>query len=129
MSKFNESDEHQEADGRSEIDPVFKAVICFLFGQLGIPVNKLDIIPGNYPLLMFASSKKKFKEFLLDTVKNNCFNAYVEFAYRVNPEITKEFFFPRLPVLKADRRSARTGSPCGAKYSLFLRNTQTADAS
>ena len=27
---------------------------------------------------------------MLDTVKNNCFDAYVEFAYRVNPEITKE---------------------------------------
>jgi len=52
--------------------------------------NELEITPKNYPLLMFASSKKKFKEFLLDTVENNCFDAYVEFAYRVNPEITKE---------------------------------------
>ncbi len=211
MKKINESNEHQETDGRSEIDPVFKAVMCFRFGQLGIPVktqvevsrlprtidavlilelesdlekvryetpfcyvrtynqiefkgiadsltisgfrlilgranlymgenkipaeemtitiissrkpikvlqseseveflplgdgyyqstnkppvnliviNELEITPKNYPLLMFASSKKKFKEFLLDTVKNNCFDAYVEFAYRVNPEITKE---------------------------------------
>ena len=211
MKKINESNEHQETNGRSEIDPVFKAVICFRFGQLGIPIktqveigrlprtidavlilelesdlekvqsetpfyyvrthnqiefkgisdpltisgfrlilgranlymgeneipaeemtitiicsrkprkvlqseseveflplgdgyyqstnkplvnliviNELEITPKNYPLLAFASSKKKFKEFLLDTVKNNCFDAYVEFAYRVNPEITKE---------------------------------------
>jgi len=55
-----------------------------------IVINELDITPKNYPLLMFASSKKKFKEFLLDTVKNNCFDAYVEFAYRVNPQMTKE---------------------------------------
>jgi len=27
---------------------------------------------------------------MLATVKNNCFDAYVEFAYRVNPQITKE---------------------------------------
>ena len=211
MSKFNESNEHQEANGRSEIDPLFKEVLDSRFGQLGIPiktevevsrlprtidamiiltqerdlervrsetpfcyarthnqiefkgindrltipgfrlilgrtnlymgeneipaeqmtvsvicsrkprqvlrseeeieflslgegyyrstnnppvnvivVNELEITPKNYPLLMFASSKKKFKEFLLDTVKNNCFDAYVEFSYRVNPEITKE---------------------------------------
>lgn len=211
MSRFNESNEHQKTDGRAEIDPVFKAVICFRFGQLGISIktqvevgrlprtidavlilelendrekvrletpfyyvrthnqiefkgindpltvagfrlilgranlymgeneipaedmtitivcsrkpekvlqsesevefipfgegyyrsknkppinliviNELEIIPKNYPLLMFASSKKKFKEFLLDTVKNKCFDAYVAFAYRVNPEITKE---------------------------------------
>ncbi len=55
-----------------------------------IVINELEITPKNYPLLMFASSKKKFKEFLLDTVKNNCLDAYVEFAYHVNPKITKE---------------------------------------
>jgi len=55
-----------------------------------IVINELKITPKNYPLLLFASSKKKFKEVLLDTVKNNCFDAYVEFAYRVNPKITKE---------------------------------------
>jgi len=55
-----------------------------------IVVNELDLIPKNYPLLLFTSSKKKFEEFLFDTVKNNCFDAYVEFAYRVNPEKTKE---------------------------------------
>jgi hypothetical protein len=55
-----------------------------------IVINELETTPENYPLLMFASSKKKFKEFLLDTVKNNCLDAYVEFAYRVNPQMTKE---------------------------------------
>jgi hypothetical protein len=55
-----------------------------------IVINELETTSKNYPLLMFASSKKKFKEFLLDTVKNNCFDAYVEFAYRVNPQVTKE---------------------------------------
>ena len=211
MKKINESNEHQETDGRSEIDPLFKEVLCFKFGQLGIPIktqvevsrlprtidamlilnqesdqekvksetpfyyvriynqiefkeindpltilgfrlilgrtnlymgengvpademtitiicsrkprkvlqseseveflslgegyyqstdklpinliviNELEITLKNYPLLMFASSKEKFKEFLLNTVENNCFDAYVEFAYRVNPETTKE---------------------------------------
>ena len=30
---------HQETDGRSEIDPLFKAVLDFSFGKLGIPIK------------------------------------------------------------------------------------------
>jgi len=55
-----------------------------------IVVNELELIPKNYPLLLFASSEKKFEELLLDMVKNNCLDAYVELAYHVNPEKTKE---------------------------------------
>ena len=33
-----------------------------------IAVNELEVIPKNYPLLMFATSKRKFKEFLHDAL-------------------------------------------------------------
>jgi len=39
VKKNSESNEQQENTGRSEIDPIFKVVICSKFGQLGIPVK------------------------------------------------------------------------------------------
>ncbi|MBC8231181.1 hypothetical protein H8E77_16635 [bacterium] len=54
-----------------------------------IVINELDIIPKNYPLLLFASSKRKFREFLQDAINRNS-EAYVAFAYLVEPKIAEE---------------------------------------
>ena len=51
--------------------------------------NELPIIPKNYPLLMFASSAKKFRQFLQQMVEERNWN-YIGFAYRLQSQITKE---------------------------------------
>ena len=54
-----------------------------------IVINELPIEPKNYPLLLFASSKKKFRQFLGRIVKEDN-SAYIYYAYRIDPELTKE---------------------------------------
>jgi len=54
-----------------------------------IVINELPIEPKNYPLLLFASSKKKFRQFLERIVKEDN-SAYIYYAYRIDPELTKE---------------------------------------
>ena len=36
-----------------------------------IAINELEVTPKNYPLLMFATSKRKFKEFLSGAIARN----------------------------------------------------------
>jgi hypothetical protein len=63
-----------------------------LSGELAvylIVVNELTILPTNYPLLLFASSAKKFRQFLQQVVFEKNWN-YIHFAYRLRPRITKE---------------------------------------
>ena len=54
-----------------------------------IVINELPIIPKNYPFLLFASSEKKFREFLRQLFQEGDLG-YVHYAYRVRPEVTKE---------------------------------------
>ncbi len=54
-----------------------------------IVINELPIIPKNYPFLLFASSEKKFREFLRHLFQERDLG-YVHYAYRVRPEVTKE---------------------------------------
>ena len=54
-----------------------------------IVINELPIEPKNYPLLLFASSKKKFRQFLEQIVKEDN-SAYIYYAYRIDPFLTKE---------------------------------------
>jgi hypothetical protein len=54
-----------------------------------IAINELEIIERNYPLLVFASSERKFRQFLKQTFDERNFD-YVPYAYAVRPEITKE---------------------------------------
>ena len=64
-----------------------------------IVINELAIIPRNYPLLVFASSEKKFRQFLRQTFKEGNFQ-YIRYAksnrrlrltaYAVQPKVTKE---------------------------------------
>jgi len=51
--------------------------------------NELPIIPKNYSLLLFASSAKKFRQFLQQMVEERNWN-YIRFAYRLQSRITKE---------------------------------------
>ena len=51
--------------------------------------NELPIIPKNYSLLLFASSARKFRQFLQQTVEERNWN-YTRFAYRLQSRITKE---------------------------------------
>ena len=52
-------------------------------------INELIIEPKNYPLLLFAASKKKFRQFLEQIVKEDN-SIYIYYAYRIKPELTKE---------------------------------------
>jgi len=54
-----------------------------------IVINELAIIPRNYPLLVFASSEKVFRQFLRQTFKEENFQ-YIRYAYAVQPKVTKE---------------------------------------
>jgi hypothetical protein len=54
-----------------------------------IVINELPIIPKNYPLLLFASSDRKFREFLEQVVGAGN-STYIRYAYEVRPKVTKE---------------------------------------
>jgi len=52
-------------------------------------INELPVELKNYPLLLFAASKKKFRQFLKQIVKEDN-SAYLYYAYRIDPKLTKE---------------------------------------
>ncbi len=54
-----------------------------------IVVNALAIGPKNYPLLLFASSKRKFRQFLAQLVAERNY-VYLTYAYHVQPKMTQE---------------------------------------
>lgn len=54
-----------------------------------IVVNDLPVTPNNYPLLVFASSERKFREFL-EQVIHKGESTYIRYAYEVRPQLTKE---------------------------------------
>lgn len=54
-----------------------------------IVINELPIVPKNYPLLLFASSERKFRKFLEEVVAKGEFT-YVRYAYEVRPRLTRE---------------------------------------
>ena len=51
--------------------------------------NELELTPQNYPLLLFATSKEKFRQFVERIVGEDNLT-YIYYASRVEPEITKE---------------------------------------
>ena len=51
--------------------------------------NELELLPKNYPLLLFAASKEKFRQFVEQIVGENNIT-YIYYASRVEPETTKE---------------------------------------
>ena len=61
-----------------------------------IAINELEVTPKNYPLLMFATSKQKFEEFLRDAVDRNDsdHNSIITFAYFLRSELIREIDMP-----------------------------------
>lgn len=51
--------------------------------------NELELVPKNYPLLLFAASKEKFRQFVERIVSEDN-TIYIYYASRVEPEMTKE---------------------------------------
>ena len=51
--------------------------------------NELELTPKNYPLLLFATSKEKFRQFVERIIGEDNLT-YIFYASRVEPEITKE---------------------------------------
>jgi len=51
--------------------------------------NELKVVSKNYPLLLFAASKEKFRRFVEQIVGENNIT-YIYYASRVEPETTKE---------------------------------------
>ncbi|MCE7980782.1 MAG: hypothetical protein DYG89_06285 [Caldilinea sp. CFX5] len=49
----------------------------------------MPIVPKNYPLLVFASSQQKFRDFLQQMITEGK-NTYIRYAYEVRPQVTKE---------------------------------------
>jgi hypothetical protein len=54
-----------------------------------IVINELPVTPKHYPLLLFASSEQKFREFLAQVIVAGEYT-YIRYAYEVRPQITKE---------------------------------------
>lgn len=54
-----------------------------------IVINELEVSAKNYPLLLFASSEQKFRQFLRQTLDEGNL-IYVRFAYYVRSQVTKE---------------------------------------
>lgn len=54
-----------------------------------IVINELPIIPKNYPLLLFASSTRKFRKFLDEVVAKGDLT-YIRYAYEIRPKLTRE---------------------------------------
>ena len=54
-----------------------------------IVINELPIIEKNYFLLIFASSKRKFQEFLNKSLSEGHYE-YLNVAYQNRPQFTKE---------------------------------------
>lgn len=61
-----------------------------------IAINELEVTPKNYPLLMFATSKQKFEEFLRDAIDRNDsdYNPVITFAYFLRSELIREVDMP-----------------------------------
>jgi hypothetical protein len=53
-----------------------------------IVVNELPLLPKNYPLLVFAASERKFREFLQQIIQERS-SIYIRYAYEVRPKVTK----------------------------------------
>ncbi|MFN8489442.1 MAG: hypothetical protein U0350_17805 [Caldilineaceae bacterium] len=78
-----------------QLQQPFQAVAEGYYKREGIPPvyliisNELPILPKNYPLLLFAGSDRKFREFLdqLIVTRNR---TYIRYAYEVRPKVTKE---------------------------------------
>lgn len=54
-----------------------------------IVINELPIVPKNYPLLIFAPSQQKFRDFLQQMITEGK-SSYIRYAYEVRPQVTKE---------------------------------------
>lgn len=54
-----------------------------------IVINELPMAAKNYPLLLFTSSRRKFRQFLKQMLEERNLD-YIHFAYRVHPQLTKE---------------------------------------
>lgn len=54
-----------------------------------IVINELPIVPKNYFVLLFASSERKFRKFLKQVLAEGGM-AYVRYAYKIRPKITRE---------------------------------------
>ena len=54
-----------------------------------IVINELPIILKNYPLLLFASSEGKFRDFL-EQVAMAGNSTYIRYAYEIRPQVTRE---------------------------------------
>jgi len=80
---------HCQDDVRWESDEVGHYVNTDILPVHLIVINELPVEPKNYPLLLFAASKKKFRQFLKQIVKEDN-SAYLYDAYRIDPKLTKE---------------------------------------
>jgi len=54
-----------------------------------IVINELPIIPKHYALLLFASSDRKFRQFLKELIAEGN-TRFIRYAYEVRPQLTRE---------------------------------------
>ncbi len=61
-----------------------------------VAINELEVTPKNYPLLMFATSKRKFVAFLRDAMgqAESDDNPVITFAYFLKSDLIKELNMP-----------------------------------
>lgn len=54
-----------------------------------IVINELPIVPKHYALLLFASSDRKFRQFLKNVIADGNMH-YLRYAYELRPQMTRE---------------------------------------
>lgn len=78
-----------------KLERPFTAVAQGYYKRSGTPpvylivINELPIVSPNYPLLLFAASEDKFREFLEQVIIEGD-TTYIRYAYEVRPQVTRE---------------------------------------
>lgn len=71
-----------------------------------IVINELEITPINYPLLLFTSNEKQFRQYVTQLLADDL-HEYVNYAFYVRPDTTQELVNMYTAPLEERRRVAR----------------------
>ncbi|MDE0017754.1 MAG: hypothetical protein OXU51_16345, partial [Candidatus Poribacteria bacterium] len=80
---------HSELDVKWESESAGHYKSTDLFPVNLFVCNELELVPKNYPLLLFATSKEKFRQFVERIVGEEDIT-YIYYASRIEPALTKE---------------------------------------
>lgn len=71
-----------------------------------IVINELEIVPINYPLLLFTSNEKQFRQYVTQLLDDDL-QEYVNYAFHIRPDATQELVNMYTAPLEERRRAAQ----------------------